>query len=135
VDRLRLLQEPGAESAAVEGWPADVTSDELPKKIASLDRLDILINNAGGNRPQPFVDVDNDSLDFVIDLNVRAAFRVAQASRLSSGAGGRAHDVGLPLAGQHCEYVVANGPCWFTESLGLLHDQARNRRAYKGDGR
>jgi NAD(P)-dependent dehydrogenase (short-subunit alcohol dehydrogenase family) len=67
-------------SGLIEGWPADVTSDELPKQIASLDRLDILINNAGGNRPQPFVDVDNDSLDFVIDLNVRAAFRVAQAA-------------------------------------------------------
>lgn len=44
-----------------------------------IEGLSILVNNAGGNRPQPFVDVDAASLDFVIDLNVRAAFRVAQA--------------------------------------------------------
>ena len=42
--------------------------------------MSILVNNAGGNRPQPFVDVDRESLDFIIDLNVRAAFRVAQAA-------------------------------------------------------
>jgi NAD(P)-dependent dehydrogenase (short-subunit alcohol dehydrogenase family) len=42
--------------------------------------LSILVNNAGGNRPQAFVDVDTESLDFIIDLNVRAAFRVAQAA-------------------------------------------------------
>ena len=78
-------------SGRIEAWTADVTSDALLRKIEALPDLSILVNNAGGNRPQAFVDVDDESLDFVIDLNVRAAFRVAQAavrSMLASGTKG-----------------------------------------------
>ena len=67
-------------SGRVDTWAEDVTDDGFIERIASIKGLSILVNNAGGNRPQPFVDVDTDSLDFVIDLNVRAAFRVAQAA-------------------------------------------------------
>lgn len=48
--------------------------------FASLDRLDVVINNAGGNIPEPFVDVTEEHLDHLLDLNVRAAFLVAQAA-------------------------------------------------------
>ncbi len=78
-------------SGRIETWTVDVTSDEFLAKIEALKDLSILVNNAGGNRPQAFVDVDTDSLDFVIGLNVRAAFRVAQAatrSMLASGTRG-----------------------------------------------
>ena len=68
------------ESGRIETWSADVTSGELLTRIEAVEDLSILVNNAGGNRPQPFVDVDAESLDFVIDLNVRAAFRVAQSA-------------------------------------------------------
>jgi NAD(P)-dependent dehydrogenase (short-subunit alcohol dehydrogenase family) len=59
---------------------ADVTSDAFLEQVAGIEGLSILVNNAGGNRPQAFVDVDPESLDFMLDLNVRAAFRVAQAA-------------------------------------------------------
>jgi NAD(P)-dependent dehydrogenase (short-subunit alcohol dehydrogenase family) len=49
-------------------------------EIEKLHRLDILVNNAGSNIPEPFVDVAEDHLDRVLDLNVRAAFLVAQAA-------------------------------------------------------
>ncbi len=64
----------------IETWVGDVTDDGLISRIESISHLSILINNAGGNRPQPFIEVDTASLDFVLDLNVRAAFRVAQAA-------------------------------------------------------
>ncbi len=67
-------------SGRIEAWEGDVTSDALLERIESLPDLSILVNNAGGNRPQPFAEVDDESLDFVIDLNVRAAFRVARAA-------------------------------------------------------
>lgn len=86
------LAEVGAhDSGRIETWSADVTSDELLVRIEALEGLSILVNNAGGNRPQPFVEVDAESLDFVIDLNVRAAFRIAQAAAramLASGTQG-----------------------------------------------
>ncbi len=68
------------ESGRIDGWTADVTDDAFIDRVAALEGLSILVNNAGGNRPQAFVDVDTESLDFVLGLNVRAAFRVAQAA-------------------------------------------------------
>src|SRR5665647_1601695 len=47
--------------------------------IAAQPPFDILINNAGTNRPAPFVDVKVEDFDFVFGLNVRAAYFVAQA--------------------------------------------------------
>ncbi len=67
-------------SGRIEPWTGDVTDDAFVDRVAAIDSLSILVNNAGGNRPQAFVDVDTESLDFIIDLNVRAAFRVAQAA-------------------------------------------------------
>lgn len=47
--------------------------------IAAQAPFDILVNNAGTNRPAPFVDVTVEDFDFVFELNVRAAYFVAQA--------------------------------------------------------
>jgi NAD(P)-dependent dehydrogenase (short-subunit alcohol dehydrogenase family) len=47
--------------------------------VAAAEPFDILINNAGTNRPAPFVDVTVEDFDFVASLNLRAAFFVAQA--------------------------------------------------------
>jgi NAD(P)-dependent dehydrogenase (short-subunit alcohol dehydrogenase family) len=49
------------------------------KTIAAQPPFDILINNAGTNKPAPFVDVKIEDFDFVFSLNVRAAYFVAQA--------------------------------------------------------
>lgn len=64
----------------IECWPLDVTGDELVERIESLDHLDILVNNAGGNRPEPMTEVSDANLDFILDLNVRSAFRVSRAA-------------------------------------------------------
>lgn len=59
----------------------DVTDDaRVQEAIGELDRLDILFNNAGTNKPQPLLEIDAESLDTVLDLNIRAAIIVAQAA-------------------------------------------------------
>jgi NAD(P)-dependent dehydrogenase (short-subunit alcohol dehydrogenase family) len=59
----------------------DVTkASQVNSAIAGLDRLDILLNNAGMNVPEPFLNVSEAHLDDLIALNVRAAFLVAQAA-------------------------------------------------------
>ena len=59
----------------------DVTDGGCVREaIARLPRLDILINNAGINIPEAFVDVSLEHLDAMLDLNVRAVFVVAQAA-------------------------------------------------------
>ena len=71
--------------------PLDVTrSDAVRDAFAGLGRLEILVNNAGLNRPQPFLAVDEPTLDLLLGLNVRAAFIVAQAAArlmVAEGAG------------------------------------------------
>jgi NAD(P)-dependent dehydrogenase (short-subunit alcohol dehydrogenase family) len=58
----------------------DVTDDaRVRQAVGELDRIDVLFNNAGTNKPQEFLEVDVESLDTVLDLNIRAAFIVAQA--------------------------------------------------------
>jgi NAD(P)-dependent dehydrogenase (short-subunit alcohol dehydrogenase family) len=53
--------------------------DAVKATIAARDAFDILINNAGTNKPAPFVEVKVEDFDFVFELNVRAAYFVAQA--------------------------------------------------------
>ena len=50
------------------------------RAIAALPSLDVLVNNAGMNIPQQFVDVSEDNLDRVLNLNIRAMFITAQAA-------------------------------------------------------
>ena len=64
----------------VETWVEDATGDALLERIEALDRLDVLVNNAGTNHPQPFLEVTDEVLDAMLDLNVRAAFRVARSA-------------------------------------------------------
>ena len=65
---------------AVEIWVNDVKKESFYQRIEALEKLDVLINNAGTNRPQPFVDVDLETLNSVVDLNVRAMFQTAQST-------------------------------------------------------
>ena len=47
--------------------------------FAERQAFDVLVNNAGTNRPKPMLDVDEADFDAVIDLNLKSAFFVAQA--------------------------------------------------------
>jgi NAD(P)-dependent dehydrogenase (short-subunit alcohol dehydrogenase family) len=69
-----------AHPGLIEPWVADVTDEKFLQRIESLDRLDILVNNVGTNKPQPFTEVERETLDLILNLNVRSAFLVAQAA-------------------------------------------------------
>ena len=78
-------------SDRIDIWAKDVTSGEFIDAIDTLPALDILINNAGSNRPEPFLDVSTENLDFILDLNVRSIFLTAQAgARIMKKNGGGA---------------------------------------------
>jgi NAD(P)-dependent dehydrogenase (short-subunit alcohol dehydrogenase family) len=47
--------------------------------IDALPKLDIVVNNAGTNIPEPMTAVTDEHLDALLDLNTRAVFVVAQA--------------------------------------------------------
>lgn len=67
----------------------DVTyKAQVDATIGQLERIDVLVNSAGMNIPEPFLDVTEDHFDQTMALNVKAAFMVSQvATRCMRGGG------------------------------------------------
>ena len=61
-------------------WAEDVLNDRLYSKIESMDQLDILVGCAGANKPQPISDITLETIDWLMDLNIRAIFRASQSA-------------------------------------------------------
>jgi NAD(P)-dependent dehydrogenase (short-subunit alcohol dehydrogenase family) len=60
-------------------FECDVTDINKFKDILKkIKRLDILVNNAGNNRPEHFTQVKKRNMEYLVDLNMKAAFNVAQ---------------------------------------------------------
>ena len=62
----------------IEIWPFDITGDAFFKEMSTLKKLDVCVNNAGINRPKLIEDVDDETLDLMLNLNVRATFRTSK---------------------------------------------------------
>jgi NAD(P)-dependent dehydrogenase (short-subunit alcohol dehydrogenase family) len=80
-----VIHAAGAHASVV---PSDVTDDDaLDAAIHAAGDVDILVNSAGLNLPEPFTEVTREHLDRILDVNVRATFRVTQAvvRRMLSG--------------------------------------------------
>ena len=51
---------------------------DLKEKLNKINIIDILVNNAGTNIPEPFENIKQSSMNYLVDLNLKAAFNVAQ---------------------------------------------------------
>lgn len=79
------------------GFSAEGISLDVGDHAAMVDAVkvhgpfDILFNNAGTNKPLPYVDVTPDNFELITDLNLKAAFFVAQEvakGMIEAGKGG-----------------------------------------------
>jgi len=71
------IREAGGRADAL---PVDVTDiDGVDRALAARPAYDVLVNNAGMNRPAPFLEVTRSDFDRMVALNLRAAFFLAQA--------------------------------------------------------
>jgi len=69
-----------ASGGSASALQLDVTDIEAAAlAIEAEPRFDILVNNAGGNRPGPFIEATSDTYDWIMSVNVRAAFVLSQA--------------------------------------------------------
>jgi NAD(P)-dependent dehydrogenase (short-subunit alcohol dehydrogenase family) len=65
----------------VQSAVCDVTdSRQVGEAVDFLEQVDILLNNAGTNVPEPFLEVSEDNLDRMLAVNVKGVFLVAQAA-------------------------------------------------------
>lgn len=68
-----------ARGQQAEALTLDVTDiDAVRMALAQRAPYQVLVNNAGMNRPAPLIDVRVDDFDAIMGLNVRAAFFMAQ---------------------------------------------------------
>jgi NAD(P)-dependent dehydrogenase (short-subunit alcohol dehydrogenase family) len=85
VSRTRDEIEAAAAAIRARGHEADALVLDVSElaamqaAIAAAAPFNILINNAGTNRPKPLLDVTIEDFDAIMGLNVRAAYFVAQA--------------------------------------------------------
>ena len=85
--RAAIVDQGGEAKALV----CDVTdAGQVKAGIEALPRIDVLVNNAGMNIPEDFLEVSEEHLDRILTLNVKGAFLVAQAAarRMVAGRGG-----------------------------------------------
>lgn len=71
------LRESGLKARALTLDVTDIAA--AAEAIERLGPFDVLVNNAGMNKPAPFLEVTAEDFDRISALNIRAAFFVAQA--------------------------------------------------------
>lgn len=74
--------ETGAQVLAV---PLDLTSPDAPERLLGeavrrFGGVDVLVNNAGGNRRKPFAETTEEDWAAIVDLNLRAHVRMSRAA-------------------------------------------------------
>ena len=52
--------------------------NDLKLKIEKIKIIDVLVNNAGTNIPEPFLNVKKSSMETLLNVNTKAVFNVAQ---------------------------------------------------------
>ena len=66
-------------STRIKCFSCDVNNyEEIKKIINSLNRVDVLVNNAGTNLPEPFLSVKKSSLETLLEVNTKSAFNMAK---------------------------------------------------------
>jgi NAD(P)-dependent dehydrogenase (short-subunit alcohol dehydrogenase family) len=81
--RLAELADAIGDPDRVATVAVDLTADDAPRRIVDSavthwDHVDFLINNAGVGGPKPLHETDDESLDYFLNLMLRAPFRLAR---------------------------------------------------------
>jgi NAD(P)-dependent dehydrogenase (short-subunit alcohol dehydrogenase family) len=65
---------------ALDVMDADAPGRAVAHAVAEFGRLDHLVNNAGIGSPKPLHETDDETLDYFLNLMLRAPFRMARAA-------------------------------------------------------
>ena len=108
-----------ADGGQAEARALDVSDIEAARSaIMAAGPFDILINNAGTNRPKTMADTTADDFDAIMDLNVRAAYFVAQAVTDGLMAAGKSGSV-INVSSQMGHVGGPNRTVYCTSKWGL----------------
>ena len=93
---VKVIEQKGGKAIAIQADAADTEAvkSAVEKTVASLGKLDVLVNNAGTAIPKRFEDASLEELDRLIDINVRGVFVTTQTALKHMNDGGRIIMVG-----------------------------------------
>lgn len=118
-DVARLADRMAGEGLRARALPLDVTVwPEAAERIAAAGPFDVLVNNAGLNRPMPMTEVAFEDYDAVLGLNLRSAFFVAQAVVRGMIAAGREGSL-IHIGSQMGHVGAANRSLYCASKWGL----------------
>jgi 3-oxoacyl-[acyl-carrier protein] reductase len=88
---VKAIEAGGGKAIAIQADAADsdAVKNAVEKAVATLGRLDVLVNNAGTAIPKKFEEATVEELNRVIDINIRGTFISTQAALKHMNDGGR----------------------------------------------
>ena len=126
-DVVKAIELAGGKAIAIQADAvnAEAVNSAVEKAVATLGRLDVLVNNAGTAIPKPFEETTLEELDRVIDINIRGVFVATHAALKHLNDGGRIINIGSAVG----ERVLVPGlvPYSATKGAVKLFTQALSR--------
>src|SRR5271155_5793150 len=88
---VQAIELDGGRAIAIQADAADpeAVKGAVEKAVATLGRLDVLVNNAGTAIPKKFEESTLEEFDRLIDINIRGTFVATQAALKHMNDGGR----------------------------------------------
>jgi len=88
---VKEIQRDGGKAIAIQADAADAEAVKaaVDKTVATLGRLDVLVNNAGTAIPKKFEETTLEEMDRMIDINIRGVLVATQAALKHMKDGGR----------------------------------------------
>jgi 3-oxoacyl-[acyl-carrier protein] reductase len=115
---VKAIEADGGKAIAIQADAADAEAvrNAVEKAVATLGRLDVLVNNAGTGIPKPFEEATLEELDRVIDINLRGTLVTTQAALKHMNDGGRIIMIGSCVG----ERVMTPGLVSYSATKGAV---------------
>jgi 3-oxoacyl-[acyl-carrier protein] reductase len=115
---VKEIERDGGKAIAIQADATDAkaAAAAVEKTVATLGRLDVLVNNAGTAIPKKFEETTLEEMDIMIDLNVRGTFAATQAALKQMNNGGRIITIGSCVG----ERMMTPGLVAYSATKGAL---------------
>jgi 3-oxoacyl-[acyl-carrier protein] reductase len=117
-DVVKAIEADGGKAVAIQAEAADAEAVKgaVGKAVATLGKLDVLVNNAGVAIPKKFEETTLEEIDRMIDINLRGTMVVTQAALKHFNDGGRIIMVGSCVG----ERVLTPGLVGYSATKGAV---------------
>ena len=123
----KAIESKGRKARAIQADAADAKAVKaaVDKTVATLGRLDVLVNNAGTAIPKTFEETTLEEMDRVIDINIRGVFAATQAALKHMKTGGRIIMIGSAVGERAASPLLV--PYTATKGAVKMFTQALSR--------